>query len=120
MQCDNAIASIDEDSDSADESNADAVSDRDDVDGDSNCSTSKPAHQEFSQDDDDDAIEPDGTAKSEPLGSERGSEDEATPSLAPLGTSKPEGAGKKTVHRQLPEWILNPNLVENDIKQFSR
>lgn len=46
--------------------------------------------------------------------------DDATPTLAPLGRSKPGGpAGKKIVHRQLPEWILNFDVIENDIEKYS-
>ena len=119
------MQSVAKDSDSMNESNMDITTYRGDVDDsdiESTCSTPEPADQELIQDEDV-AEDPDGTAESaqsEPVGPDSVSEDEATPSLAPLGSSKPGGAGKKTVHRQLPEWILKPNLVENDIKQYSR
>lgn len=48
--------------------------------------------------------------------------EEAIPSLAPLSHGKAQraGAGKKTVHRQLPEWIVHFHAVENDIERCSR
>ena len=54
-----------------------------------------------------------------PAGSASGGDD-ATPTLTPLGRSKPGNtAGKKKVHRQLPEWILNFDVIENDIEKYS-
>lgn len=46
--------------------------------------------------------------------------EEATPSLAPLSHGKGVAAVKRTVHRQLPEWIVNFHVVENDIQRFSQ
>lgn len=47
-------------------------------------------------------------------------EEEATPSLAPLSHGKGVAAAKRTVHRQLPEWIVNFHVVENDIQRCSQ
>lgn len=47
---------------------------------------------------------------------------EDTSLLAPLGQGKVKGqhAGRKPVHRQLPDWIVNAHIVENDIQGCSR
>lgn len=75
-------------------------------------SSSSASDNETSQviDEHDDSVDP-----------PNGSDEDTTPTLAPLSRSKPGGmAGKKGVHRQLPEWILNPQIVENDIQGCSR
>ena len=51
-------------------------------------------------------------------------EDEATPTLQPLGRDRPSGggggAGRKVVHRKLPDWIQNFHVIENDIQRHSQ
>lgn len=47
---------------------------------------------------------------------------EDTSLLAPLGQGKVKGqhVGRKPVHRQLPDWIVNAHIIENDIQGCSR
>lgn len=51
-----------------------------------------------------------------------GLDETSTPSLMPLGRERSGGgaAGNKTVQRQLPDWLLHPHVVENDIQTFSK
>ena len=42
-------------------------------------------------------------------------------SLAPLSHDMSRNVvERRTVHRQLPEWIINAHVIENDIQQFSK
>lgn len=66
----------------------------------------------------DDELDPN---EGKPTVSENGVNEEATPTLTPLGHAKPKGSSvKKTVHRQLPDWIQTPHIVENSIQSFSQ
>lgn len=54
------------------------------------------------------------------LGRSGPADEDTVPSLAPLSHGKTHGAGKRTVHRKLPEWIVQFHPVENDIQRCSR
>ncbi len=44
-----------------------------------------------------------------------------TPTLLPLGRANSKSTeAKQAVHRQLPDWIINAEVVENNIQEFSR
>ncbi len=123
LECDGTMEGSDEDSDIADRDNDNDGDDRNESSvtvAHSKSFSLEPTGVALSQD----RIDPEGrdeTVQSAPLGSASESENETTPpSLAPLSSGQPGGAGKKRVQRQLPEWILNPTVVENDIQKFSR
>ena len=57
----------------------------------------------------------------EPGISEKPPDMEVIPTFELLGQDKNRSVGsKRVVHRQLPDWIINAHIVENDIQGFSR